>query len=78
LAAAHNTPNRHAEKAALEQLWPSKRRGTTLLCVRVNAQGELCMAKPCSDCWEYLVANGVRSVIFTNEAGELELLRVRG
>lgn len=75
--AAGNTPNRHAERIALERLWPSKRKGTKVLSIRVRADGSLGMAKPCDRCMAYLEKNGVTSVTYSTDDGRLERVRVR-
>lgn len=72
LAQGYNHDGRHAEVVALSKLWPSKRRGTTLLSLRMGPEG-LAMARPCAECARFLADAGVERVYFSNRAGEIEL-----
>lgn len=76
LSAEPNGASAHAEQRALGRLWPSKRRGTKVLSIRINGQGELAMAKPCPDCEAYLAANGVKTVLYSTDEGTLTLMRI--
>lgn len=72
VAVGYNHDGLHAETVALEKLWPSKRQGCSILNIRLAKDGErLAQSKPCPKCAEYLRANGIRKVFFTDAAGEL-------
>ena len=66
----------HAEVAALKQLWPSERRGTKIVSIRLRRSGTLGMAKPCPECQEFMRQNGVKSVMYTNRQGDWETMRL--
>jgi deoxycytidylate deaminase len=61
----------HAEVNALQSIWPSKRVGTTVWSLRLGMDGNLCMAKPCSDCEAFLRANGIKTVYYSDETGSI-------
>ena len=44
----------------------------TIYIVRVGANGDMKMAKPCEDCQRLLRESGIRRVIFSNEHGTME------
>lgn len=64
LASGFNHNERCSEYVALSKLWPSKRRGTTVLNIRLTRGGVMGLAKPCQDCWKYLAENGVQKAIW--------------
>jgi hypothetical protein len=64
LASGFNHHERCSEYVALSKLWPSKRRGTTVLNIRITRGGTMGLAKPCPDCWSYLLANGVKKAVW--------------
>jgi hypothetical protein len=66
----------HAEVAAVNALWPSERRGTRVLSVRLRRNGTVGIARPCVDCQRYLRTQGVKSVDYTNQDGEIERMRL--
>lgn len=72
VAVGFNCGDRHAERAALYRLWPSKRHGTTLISIRVTRHG-LAMAKPCPDCAALCQENRVSRVYYSTANG-LELM----
>lgn len=74
LSVGYNHDGRHAEVVALSKLWPSKRRGTTLLSIRVGLDGKFTMAKPCYDCERFCTSNKVSRVFYSNRSGEMERL----
>jgi cytidine deaminase len=69
--------SRHAEVAALSKLFPSERKGTTVLSLRVRADGSLANAKPCKACAEYLRINGVKKVSWSTSEGNVVKLNMR-
>jgi len=71
-----NHDETHAEVAALNNLWPDQRPGTRAISIRLRRSGTLGMAKPCPECQEYMRANGVKSVMYTNAKGEWEQLKL--
>jgi hypothetical protein len=72
LSFGFNHDGLHAEEAALRKLWPSERRGTTLISFRLTRGGVPGMALPCSRCMRLLHLNGVRKVVFSNREGRFE------
>jgi len=77
VATGHNHGHLHAEFNALNSLWPDKRRGTTLLSIRVTKSGALSMARPCPKCYQFMLDSGVKNVIYSNSQGVLVKERVR-
>lgn len=76
LAHGHNKDTRHAEVAALNKLWPNKRRGTTIVSVRYTRSGYMASAKPCPDCEEYLREHGVKTVYYSDDNGDMQMMRM--
>jgi deoxycytidylate deaminase len=74
LASGVNHDGRHAEVVALSKLWPSKRRGVTVLSLRIGRDGKLSMAKPCPKCEQFCLDNRVSKVYYTNRKGEIQEL----
>jgi tRNA(Arg) A34 adenosine deaminase TadA len=70
-AFATNKGIRHAEVAALNHLWPSERRGCTLLSVRFTKTGLLANARPCSRCLEAIEVAGLGSVWYSTATRQL-------
>lgn len=66
----------HAEVSALNSLWPSERRGTKIVSIRVTRAGKLSMAKPCPKCEAYLRENGVKSVLYSTRDGRMEKMKL--
>lgn len=76
LAVGNNKDERHAEVAALNKLWWSKRKGTTVVSVRYTRSGTMAMAKPCPNCEKYLRENGVKTVYYSTDDGEMVMMRL--
>lgn len=76
IAKASNKDYKHAECKALDALWPSERRGSTVWSVRWRRSGGWAMAKPCYDCEKYLKQNGVKKVIYSDDFGNLNTMRL--
>lgn len=70
-----NHNNTHAEVACLNQIWPNKRKGLKIWSYRLRRDGQMGMAKPCTECQEYLRENGIKVVYYTNRNGQIERMR---
>lgn len=70
LSSATNAGGRHAEVRALMKLWPNKRKGTTVVNIRITAAGAVGISRPCSRCMAVLKEAGVRSVVYTDRKGQ--------
>lgn len=73
VAIGYNHNGRHAEHVALSKLWPSKRRGLTLVSLRVNRSGSFSNARPCKSCSSRIKAAGVSRVYHSISSGEIIL-----
>ena len=76
IASSHNFDHVHAEHAVLNQAWRSDIAGTTLLVIRVRKNGTLGMSRPCHLCMLRIIQAGVKRVIFSNQAGNLESIKI--
>lgn len=65
-----NLGHRHSEVVALGKLWPSKRRGCSIINIRVRKDGSFGNAKPCEACLLYLENNGIKKVSYTTANGK--------
>jgi cytidine deaminase len=74
MGANHDTT--HAEVAALNTLWPSERRGTKVVSLRMRRDGKLGMAKPCAKCEDFMRENGVKTVVYSDANGEMVRMRL--
>lgn len=74
---AVNHHEMHAEVAALKKLWPSERRGTKVYSLRLRRSGTLGLAKPCTECEEFMSKNGVKQVFYTNKDGTWSKMKLR-
>ena len=74
LALGYNHDSRHAEAVALGKLWPSKRRGATLLSLRLKPSGSIGLAKPCRRCEKLCREAGLARVYFSTASGDVERL----
>jgi tRNA(Arg) A34 adenosine deaminase TadA len=78
LARGYNRDRIHAEMAALARMVHSDRaRRLVAWSVRLTPEGQLAMARPCPACLDSLYLAGVRKVWYTDNRGELRLLRLR-
>lgn len=66
----------HAEVSALRRLWPSERKGTKVVSLRMTRGGRLGMAKPCPECEAYMRREGVKLVLYSNEQGQMERMKL--
>lgn len=64
-----NVGNRHSEVVALGKLWPSKRRGCSILNIRVRKDGSYGRSRPCELCLIYLKKNGVIRINYSSPGG---------
>jgi deoxycytidylate deaminase len=79
VATGHNSGENgavHAEVDALKKIWPNKRNGCTVWSFRFTKTGALTMAKPCEPCTDYLRSMGIRTVVYSNSAGQMERVRL--
>lgn len=76
LSVGVNGKEKHAEAQALARLWPSERRGTTLISCRVRRTGALGMARPCPACRRLMASAGVKTVIYSTNEGEFVRERI--
>jgi deoxycytidylate deaminase len=67
LAVGYNHSGRHSEVVALSKLWPSKRKGTTMINLRLKKSGVVGDSSPCEKCRAFLLKNGVVKVIVIEE-----------
>lgn len=67
LAVGYNHSGRHSEVVALSKLWPSKRKGTTIINLRLKRSGLVGDSYPCTKCQAFLIKNGVIKVIVIEE-----------
>ena len=75
-AIGYNVGDTHAEIKALQQLWPSKRRGVKVYSLRFRKGGTWGMAKPCPACEAYMKTNGVKTVFYTDRDGQLVKMKL--
>jgi cytidine deaminase len=66
----------HAEVQALKKLWPSERRGTRVVSLRLTRAGNLGLAKPCKACEDFMRENGVKVCVYSNSKGEMEKMKL--
>src|SRR5512133_1397237 len=76
IATGANHDNIHAEVSALNSLWPSERRGTKVVSIRVTRSGKIGMAKPCVNCERYLRDNGVKTVYYSDNNGMMQTMKL--
>jgi len=67
LSTGYNKGKKHAEIAALEKLWPDKRKGTTIISLRFTNHG-LSNSMPCKNCRKYLQDNKVTKVQYVERS----------
>src|SRR5438445_6984447 len=67
----------HAEVNALHSIdgWVDKRY-LTLLSIRITPTGVIRCARPCPACVKFMREHGVHTVLFSNEKGEIERMRL--
>lgn len=72
----YNHDNLHSELVALSRLWPNKRRGTSIINIRITRGGAYGLSFPCPSCLAELKENGVIKVSFTNKDGRWSTCRI--
>lgn len=77
LSVASNCNVKHAEVAALNKLWPSKRIGTTVLSVRIKKNGKIGIASPCHKCLAFMRESKVKKVIYSDRCGFFHIMRMK-
>jgi pyrimidine deaminase RibD-like protein len=78
IAEATNSSLAHAEVRALREAGSVNGRHVTVLSIRVTPDGKLKCAKPCDHCLAYMMAWGVKTVLYSTASGQIERLRLRG
>lgn len=63
ISTGYNHDGIHAEIVALNKLWPSKRRGVTIVNIRITRAGSIGNSAPCEACAERIKRDGVRKVV---------------
>jgi deoxycytidylate deaminase len=76
LAVGYNRGSIHAEVQALSKLWPSERKGTKVISIRVGRNGKTTIAKPCPKCEAYLREQGVKLVVYSDEDGLMRRMKL--
>jgi tRNA(Arg) A34 adenosine deaminase TadA len=76
IAQGHNSGRIHAEHQVLNKAWRNDVTDTTLLIVRVRKDGTLGNSRPCSLCTQRLIQAGIKKVVFSNNVGELEEMKL--
>lgn len=66
----------HSEVAALRTLWPSERKGTKVVNLRMTRSGRLGLAKPCPECEKFLRENGVKAVLYSDDDGHMKRMKL--
>ena len=61
----------HAEEVAIRDSGEDNLRGAVIYVARVNRQGRDRDSKPCSKCASLIEKVGIKRVVFTMEAGEI-------
>ena len=78
LATAHNFNHIHSEHAVLNQAWRSDVRGSTMCVIRILKSGQAGMAMPCDVCLKRMVQAGLKRVIYSNQEGDLDFIKLTG
>lgn len=65
LAIGYNHDKVHSEIAALEKLWPNKRKGVTVINIRINKHDKLVDSSPCERCRDYMRKWKIRRCLVT-------------
>jgi pyrimidine deaminase RibD-like protein len=65
LGSTNSRASTHAEENALSQIKRCEARGSTMIVVRVNNQGDARLSKPCPRCAQISLKLGVRTIYFS-------------
>lgn len=66
----------HAEVDCLNNIWREKTKGATIYVVGQTVSGTRILTKPCPSCHDFIEKMGVRKVVFENQFGELEKIKL--
>ena len=69
IAIGYNHDGVHSEINAIKKLWPDKRRGVTIINLRITGSGRIGISKPCEDCLKFLLSQYVSKIWYTDEHG---------
>lgn len=75
VAAGYNHGEIHSEKMAISKLWPNKRKGCTVINVRITKTG-FGNSAPCPDCLNLLRSMGIKRVIYSERNGNFREIRI--
>jgi hypothetical protein len=65
LNTGYNHDGIHSEVNALDDLWPSKRKGVTVVNLMIQTRsGNFGVSRPCQSCMIYLIKNGIKKIIW--------------
>ena len=78
VAVGCNHSHRHAETDVLEKAKHHGTEGTTLVIFRVRKNGSIGMSMPCSDCMRQLVEAGIRNIVYSDNNGQMNTIKVDG
>ena len=70
------SPTRHAEISALHNIKRTELEGSDMLVYRLDKNGEIGSAKPCSACIQAIVGAGIRRVHYTSNDGSIKTVTV--
>lgn len=54
----------------------ASQKGDTLIVVRVISDGKMACSKPCDKCLLFAKEYGIKKIIFVNEQGEVDQMRI--
>ena len=66
----------HAELSCVLNLDKSITQGASIMVVRIRSNGDYALSKPCEMCHGSLLFTGVKKVYYSNNEGELEVMRL--
>lgn len=67
ISSGYNHDGIHSEVVALNSVWPNRLRNITIVNLMIRTKtGSFGNSRPCKNCWEYLVTNKIRKVVFFN------------
>ena len=76
IATGHNSECIHAEESAINRSSKSNIKGCTLVVLRVRRNGTLGLAKPCQDCMGRITIAGIKKVLYTDENGIMQQIKL--
>lgn len=75
ISQGYNHDKIHSEIDALTNLWPNRRAGSTIINLRINRSGGFANSRPCRECYDFLIANGIKRIYYTNKIGIFEEMK---